>query len=161
VVATVTVISPGVAEGIWCTINANFITQIVGVAVSAVILVSVPTQLLRLSGPDYEVQPWSGQTPEEAQAHTATKASVESNRRRRRYAYAAGIATLLAGLGSFIVWILINLAVDGNTKCADIHGKIISETPNLVAILIVLFIIAVFGRLLTWFVSRDLPVKAK
>lgn len=157
VVAVVTAISPGAAEGLWCTINANFLTQVIGLAVSGAILASIPQKLLQLKGPDYEAPPWEGHSVQDAQKHVAQEAKVKSNRYRRVLAFAAGAFAYVACRSSFGVWIYVNLAVDGNTKCADVHGKFTSTTPDWVAALAALFVLGLAGHSLTWLASRGLP----
>ena len=155
-----TIFTPGISEGIWCTINANFLSQVVGLSVSGALLVSIPLQLRKLTGPEYQI-PERPRVPENAVTQSDAVARATTYRRCRAAAYVAGVFTYLFCIGAFGAWIWINLIVAGNTKCADLYGKFASNAgPNLVFAFVLLILLAALARFLGWLAARNLPEKS-
>lgn len=152
-------IPAGWAEGGWCLFNWSFVTPLIALGVSATLLITIPGALGRLRGPAYEdPKPAPGPVGAEANQDQATKA--KSNRCRRLGARAAGWASWFACVGAIATACYLYLALDGKTKCDEIHGKFEAATAaNCVAALYILLAVAILGRLLMWIASRNLPAQ--
>jgi hypothetical protein len=77
-----------------------------------------------------------------------------ANRRRRKWTRVIAGLAILVCLGGYAAAIFAYFAAGATTKCEDFKGKFdVALAANAVAAVYVLFVLAVVGRVLTWYVG--------
>lgn len=149
-------LTPGLSEAVWCTANANFLAQVIALAFGVALIQTMWKRIKKLTGVKYD-DPDSPQTPGAAVSFSDTVNQAKSNRLRRLLARLAAIFTLACTGGVFISWVAVNLIVDGNTKCGDLHGRFAGDGPNWTTGFVSFACLALVCRILFELAAKGLP----